>query len=100
MDELGERAATRPWRLLRLAKDQRGQCPALVLSCSSWRRPDERNGDQAIVRLAGGRTSFVGRLLLRAAVPAKRRRDPRVRSGDEAELLGRPPLTTTLPAAG
>ena len=43
-------------------------------------------GDQAIVRLVGGRTSFVGRLLLQAAVRAKRKRDPHVRSGDVAKV--------------
>jgi hypothetical protein len=34
-DELGERALDRGWRLLRLAKEQRGRRSARVLSCSS-----------------------------------------------------------------
>ena len=61
--------------------------PRRFLFFSRRRAAHYRIGDQAIVRLVGGRTSFVGRLLLRAAVRAKRKCDPRVRSGDDAAVL-------------
>ena len=52
-DELGERAAACPSACSAWQRSNVAICSALVLSCSSWVRTDERNGD---VPLLPGRT--------------------------------------------